>query len=96
VSGDFRTPPCNEGKIYENSHNQGITVYAENQNLYIKNRNQLPIEKVRVYQLNGALIQEYAVKSNGDLTLPLPLKTAIVMVTLQGKTFSYVYKVLIP
>ncbi|MDR1346685.1 MAG: fibronectin type III domain-containing protein [Bacteroidales bacterium] len=93
ISGSFTTVVDN---IYEYSSNPTINVSAENQKLHISNKSQALIEKVYVYQLNGVLIQEYVVKSSGDLTLPLPLKTSIVMVTLQGKTFNNVYKVFIP
>jgi hypothetical protein len=66
-----------------------------NNQIQITNTNRQWIESVKVYGVNGALLSEKSVKNRENVTLSTNLKTAVVLVVVDGKGQTYTKKVVI-
>jgi len=90
---NFITPE--ESNITNGQYNPHLNIYADNGMLYIKNDSHATIDNVQIYAYNGALLQQYTVKNEGDIELPVSQKTSIVLVRISGSNINASYKVLI-
>ena len=85
------------GTANESADESGLFLTASRHQLHVMNPGAVQIERIRLYSLSGAMVEDYVIRSNENviLTTGLSMQVAVVEVlTADGSALRF--KVLLP
>ena len=86
-----------EGVGNESVAESDLFLTASRYQIHLMNPSALPIERVRVYNLSGAMAEDYVIRSNENVILTTALSTQVVVVeVLTPNNKAYRFKVMLP
>ena len=86
-----------EGVGNESDEESGLFLTASRHQIHVMNPSALPIERIRVYNLSGAMAEDYVIRSNENVILTTALSTQVVVVeVLTPDNKAYRFKVMLP
>lgn len=86
-----------EGVGNEGDEESDLFLTASRHQIHLMNPSALPIERVRVYNLSGAMAEDYVIRSNENVILTTALSTQVVAVeVLTPNNKAYRFKVMLP
>ena len=86
-----------EGVGNEGDEESGLFLTASRHQIHVMNPSALPIERIRVYNLSGAMAEDYVIRSNENVILTTALSTQVVVVeVLTPDNKAYRFKVMLP
>ena len=86
-----------EGVGNESVAESDLFLTASRYQIHLMNPSALPIERVRVYNLSGAMAEDYVIRSNENVILTTALSTQVVVVeVLTPDNKAYRFKVMLP
>lgn len=86
-----------EGVGNESVAESDLFLTASRYQIHLMNPSALPIERVRVYNLSGAMAEDYVIRSNENVILTTALSTQVVVVEiLTPNNKAYRFKVMLP
>ena len=81
----------------EGDEESDLFLTASRHQIHLMNPSALPIERVRVYNLSGAMAEDYVIRSNENVILTTALSTQVVVVeVLTPDNKAYRFKVMLP
>ena len=85
------------GSAIEGLDESGLFLTASRHQIHVMNPSALPIERVRVYNLSGAMAEDYVIRSNENVILTTALSTQVAVVeVLTPDNKAYRFKVMLP
>ena len=85
------------GSANEGLDESGLFLTASRHQIHVMNPSALPIERVRVYNLSGAMAEDYVIRSNENVILTTALSTQVAVVeVLTPDNKAYRFKVMLP
>ena len=86
-----------EGVGNESVAESDLFLTASRHQIHLMNPSALPIERIRVYNLSGAMAEDYVIRSNENVILTTALSTQVVVVeVLTPNNKAYRFKVMLP
>ena len=86
-----------EGVGNESDEESGLFLTASRHQIHVMNPSALPIERVRVYNLSGAMAEDYVIRSNENVILTTAFSTQVAVVeVLTPDNKAYRFKVMLP
>ncbi|MEG1762291.1 MAG: hypothetical protein RR256_01625, partial [Bacteroidales bacterium] len=70
-------------------------VYTQKQQIHILNPQAKHIDRLEIFNLQGALLQSHIINANSNIILPVALDNALVLINLYSKGHVYTYKMII-
>ncbi|MBO8433618.1 MAG: fibronectin type III domain-containing protein [Bacteroidetes bacterium] len=85
------------GSATESLDESGLFLTACRHQIHVMNPSALPIERVRVYNLSGAMAEDYVIRSNENVILTTAFSTQVAVVeVLTPDNKAYRFKVMLP
>ena len=85
------------GSAIEGLDESGLFLTASRHQIHVMNPSALPIERVRVYNMGGAMVEDYVIRSNENVILTTALSTQVAVVeVLTPDNKAYRFKVMLP
>lgn len=73
----------------------GLSVSAACGQLHVHNPAAVQIDAIRIFSVTGARLEQYAVRSKGDVTLPVGVRQCVAVVEVEGEGRFFRFKLLL-